>query len=213
MKIVSIQVGLPKAIEFRGRTITTGIFKNPVNGPVLVEATNLRGDKQADLTVHGGIDKAVYGYSLDAYSWWQQERPQDELQPGAFGENLTIDSLHEDQIFVGDTFEVGTAVLQAVQPRLPCYKLGIKFNDKSVVRTFMESGRPGVYFRVLKVGTIEAGDEFKLTDSDQVKVSILKLFSLYSRTEVDRKELANILQNQALATDMREQLTKLLDKL
>lgn len=204
MKIVSIQVGLPKTVEFHGRKVTTGIFKSLVNGSVFVETMNLRGDRQADLTVHGGLDKAVYGYSLDAYTWWTSERPKDDLQPGAFGENLTIDTLHEDRIFVGDTFELGSAVLQAVQPRFPCYKLGLKFNDKSAVKTFMKSERPGVYFRVLKQGDIEAGDEFKLIDEDPVKVSILRLFQLFRRPEMDRKELEHTLQNKALAADMRE---------
>jgi len=213
MKIVSIQVGLPKTVEFKGRQVTTGIFKSPVVGPVFIGTTNLHGDRQADLSVHGGPDKAVYGYSLDAYPWWKNERPKDEFPYGAFGENLSIDSLPENSIFVGDTYEVGSAILQAVQPRFPCYKLGVKFNDMSVVKTFMRSERPGVYFRVLQEGLLSRNEDFKLIDQDPTRISILKLFSIFHQSEIDRADLEEILQNKALATEMRAQFSEVLKRL
>ena len=177
MKIVSIQVGLPQVMQFRGREVTTGIFKSPIEGPAHVRFTNIEGDGQADLRVHGGVDKAVYAYSLDAYAWWKKKRPNDTFEFGAFGENLTIDEMNERQVCVGDTFEIGDAILQVAQARFPCFKLGVKFNDHTVIKDFNESERPGVYFRVLKEGHIEAGQEFKLISREKNLVSIWEEFA------------------------------------
>ncbi|RZA26781.1 MAG: MOSC domain-containing protein [Proteobacteria bacterium] len=176
MRLISIQVGMPKTVEFRRKPIRTGIFKDPVEGPVRVLKTHLEGDGQADLRVHGGEKKAVYAYSLDAYSWWQEKRPGDTFSYGAFGENLCIDKILESEIYVDDIFELGTALLQATQPREPCFKLGIKFDDQSIIKAFMESDRPGVYFRVLKEGVIEAGDELKRVERSCSLVSIHDLW-------------------------------------
>ena len=137
MKIQSIQTGLPRVLRFRGREISTGIFKKPVPGPIFVGTLNLDGDGQADLTVHGGRDKAVYAYSSDAYSGWSDIRPHDAFEGGAMGENLTVDHLPEDRLHIGDTFKIGGAVLQVTQPRLPCYKLAAKFNDPQIIRQFI----------------------------------------------------------------------------
>lgn len=176
MKIVSIQVGLPKEVEYRGRVVTTGIFKEPVAGPVRVNTLNMVGDKQADLTVHGGVDKAVYAFGLDAYPWWREAWPQIQFSYGAFGENLTMDRLPEEELYIGDTFEVGTVVLQIAQPRFPCYKLGVKFNDPGAIKAFMKCGRPGVYFRVMKEGSIEAGDKLRLLSREEPALSVRDLF-------------------------------------
>ncbi len=176
MKIVSIQVGTPQEIPFRGKQVTTAIIKRPVSGPIKVKRLNLEGDRQADLTVHGGVDKAIYAYSIDAYPWWKKARPQDVFEYGAFGENLSIDALPEDKTYVGDTFEIGTAVLQVSEPRFPCYKLGVKFGDPKILKTFMQSKRPGVYFRVLQEGTIEAAQTFTLVAREKKLVSILDVF-------------------------------------
>ncbi|RZA26850.1 MAG: MOSC domain-containing protein [Proteobacteria bacterium] len=176
MRLISIQVGQPKTVEFRRKPIRTGIFKEPVLGPVRVLKTHLEGDGQADLRVHGGETKAVYAYSLDAYEWWKMKRPGDRFSYGAFGENLCIDEILETETFVGDVFELGTALLQATQPREPCFKLGIKFDDQSIIKTFMESDRPGIYFRVLKEGVIEAGDELKLVERSRSNVSMYDLW-------------------------------------
>ena len=176
MKLLSIQTGLPQKLNFNGREVETGIFKSPVQGPVKVKFTNLEGDGQADLTVHGGKDKAIYAYSFDTYDWWKEHLPNQEISFGAMGENLTMDQLPEDSMYIGDTFELGTCVLQVAQPRFPCFKLGVMYKDMSLIKTFMQYGRPGVYFRVLKEGHIEAGDTLKLINREKILLSISELF-------------------------------------
>jgi MOSC domain-containing protein YiiM len=172
MKIKSIQVGIPQTFEYRGRSIVTGIIKKAVTGPVLLRQFNLDGDAQADLTVHGGRDKALYAYSCDAYEWWKQTRPEDSFEYGEMGENLSVDDLPEDKIYIGDTFEVGEAVVQVTQPRFPCYKLAFKFNDPLIIKQFMQSARPGVYFRVLKEGLIDINQELKLIEQGPARISV-----------------------------------------
>ena len=207
MKILSIQIGMPKTIEFRGRKVITGIFKDPIQGPVMVRQTNIDGDGQADLRVHGGIHKAVYAYGADTFARWRQERPNDFIGAGSFGENLTIDQLREDQILVGDTFEIGDAIIQAVQPRFPCYKRGVKFADATILKSFMEIRRPGVYFSVLREGKIEAGQSLKKIDEEKDSVSILRLFELSQEDELDAAEVLRILKVKSLPPSMREMLS------
>jgi MOSC domain-containing protein YiiM len=204
MKIVSIQVGLPKDVIYRGKTVTTGIFKNSIPGPVYARATNLDGDRQADLTVHGGRDKAIYAYSVDAYDWWRTERPGDVFNYGAFGENLSIDVLPEGDVFIGDTFEVGDAVIQACQPRFPCYKLAVKFNDPSVLKTFMKSRRPGVYFRVIKEGLIGVGQSLVLIDRERVLLSVLELFEGVHLLTIERSKAEEYLKISSLPDSFRD---------
>lgn len=195
---------------FQGNVVTTGIFKSPVEGTVHVKRLNLEGDRQADLSVHGGPDKAVYAYSLDAYPWWEKSRPQDKFPFGAFGENLSIDELSEDQIFIGDTFEVGETVLQAAQPRFPCYKLGVKFNDMSILKTFMKSGRPGVYFRVLREGGIHSGQKLKLVSREKILLSVVELFSL-DRRKIKPTQAAEYLKIKSLPPDFRAFFQSIVD--
>ncbi len=202
MKIVSIQVGPITEIQNETKPVLTGIFKSLVQGPVRVKKLGLENDHQADLTVHGGIDKAVYAYSLDAYSWWKTHRPQDIYANGAFGENLSIDEIQEHEIFIGDTFNVGTAILQVSEPRFPCFKLGLKYNDASIIKRFMQSRRPGVYFRVLQEGSIQAGDELRLTHQEKVLVSILELFEM--KADVSHERLQEMIQVTALPERWRK---------
>lgn len=207
MKIMSIQVGLPREVEFNGRTVRTGIFKDPVKGPVQVRYMNLDGDKQADLTVHGGRNKAVYGYSLDTYPWWKENRPADTFEYGAFGENLSIDQILESEVCIGDTFAAGTSILQAVQPRFPCFKLGVKFQDPSIIKTFMKLRRPGVYFRVLQEGVVEEGQELKRISREAIRFSILDLMDAMLHPEADPETLYQILMVKALPEEIRERLS------
>lgn len=210
MKILSLQVGLPKDVIFRGKTVTTGIFKSPVKGPLRVKKLNLEGDRQADLTLHGGIDKAIYAYSTDAYPWWRAARPQDVFEFGAFGENLCLDQMPEDQVCIGDTFEVGSAILQVSQPRFPCYKLGVKFSDPKILKTFMKSKRPGVYFRVLREGMIDLGHEMKLVGREKVLLSVLELFTMNAK--VDRTRLKEFLTIKSLPPEFLEKFQNFLDE-
>jgi MOSC domain-containing protein YiiM len=203
MKILSIQIGLPKEVQYHGKAVSTGIFKEQVSGPVFLRTLNLDGDGQADLTVHGGADKALYAYGYDTYPYWKALRPQDSFPFGAFGENLCIDTLPENSMYIGDTYELGDALIQVAQPRFPCQKLGIKFNDMTILKQFMKYGRPGIYFRVLKEGAIAVRDELKLIDREKTLLSVAEIFELYQQDSVDPARIQEILQVKALPAQWR----------
>jgi len=189
MKVLSVNVGLPKNVLFNGQIITTAIFKDPVNGPIILRKLNLDGDKQADLTVHGGIDKAVYSYPEDHYYYWRKQFPNMDLRWGMFGENFTTEGLLEDAVNVGDQFQIGSAKLVATQPRMPCYKLGVRFGRMDVIRKFMTSGRPGIYFKVLTEGEIKIDDKIKLIKRDKNNVTVKDIVTLYiTRNNTDNIE-------------------------
>lgn len=209
MKILSILVSKPKTIEYQGKQVSTGIFKEPVSGPVMLRTLNLDGDGQADLRVHGGPFKALYAYSNDAYPEWQKLRPNESLGFGAFGENLTIETLPEDSLFIGDTYKLGGALVQVAQPRFPCYKLAIKFNDPKVLKQFMRLKRPGVYFRVLQEGLVDVGDELQLVSTEPVRFSVLELFTLSDQDELSPDRIKDILSIDALAPEWRRQFESL----
>jgi MOSC domain-containing protein YiiM len=173
-RIISLNVGLPRTVSFNGQVVTTGIFKEPVNGRLRLRRLNLDGDKQADLTVHGGRDKAVYAYPSEHYAYWRRQLPNIKLPWGMFGENFTTIGLFEDHVNIGDVFRIGSSEVVATQPRMPCYKLGVKFGRMDIVRLFMESKLPGIYFRVLREGYVKSGDEIKLIGRDE-KMSRLKI--------------------------------------
>ena len=158
MKVISVNVGMPRIVEFRGEPVATGIFKEPVTGEVKVNEFNLEGDGQADLRVHGGLYKAVYVYPSENYGFWREQLPGVELPWGAFGENLTIDGLLESDVRPGDRLRIGSAEFAVTQPRYPCYKLGIKFGRSDMVRRFAKSGLTGFYLSVAKTGELQAGD-------------------------------------------------------
>jgi len=189
MKVLSVNVGLPKNVLFNGQIITTAIFKDPVNGPIILRKLNLDGDKQADLTVHGGIDKAVYSYPEEHYYYWRKQFPNMDLGWGMFGENFTTEGLLEDAVNVGDQFQIGAAKLVATQPRMSCYKLGVRFGRMDVIRKFMTSGRPGIYFKVLTEGEIKTGDKIKLIKRDKNNVTVKDIVTLYiTRNNTDNIE-------------------------
>ena len=150
MKIISLNIALPRIVEWNGGPVATGIFKEPVQGPVMVRTLNLGGDRQADLSVHGGVSKAVYAYPVEHYEFWKKALPEMELPYGMFGENFTTEGMLEDAVNVGDRFRIGDAELMVTEPRLPCYKLGIKFGRADILRKFLQSRRTGFYFAVLK---------------------------------------------------------------
>ncbi|MFN7945944.1 MAG: MOSC domain-containing protein [Blastocatellia bacterium] len=196
MKIISVQVGLPREVVYKGRTVTTGIFKQPVAGRVMMRTLNLDGDGQADLTVHGGAAKAVYAYPAEHYELWRGELPEIDFLPGIFGENLTIAGLREDEVNIGDRFRLGAAELVVTQPRLPCYKLGVRFGRDDIIRHFLHSRRTGVYFAVLKEGEIGAGDELELLSRATEPFTVADLTELYVS---DRKNLAKLQQAAAVS--------------
>jgi MOSC domain-containing protein YiiM len=177
-KVISLNVGLPRTVNFRGQAVTTGIFKEPVKGRIKLRRLNLDGDKQADLTVHGGPDKALYAYPAEHYDYWKKRLPNMKLPLGMFGENLTTEGLFEDQVNIGDVFRIGSSEVVATQPRMPCYKLGVKFGRMDIVRQFMESKLTGIYFRVLKEGDVGAGDEIELISRDENNVTVKDIVRL-----------------------------------
>jgi MOSC domain-containing protein YiiM len=179
MKVLSVNVGLPRKVLFNGQTITTAIFKDPVKGPLMLRKLNLDGDKQADLTVHGGVNKAVYSYPAEHYDYWRKQFPNIEIMWGMFGENFTTEGLMEDTVNIGDQFQIGSARLVATQPRMPCYKLGVRFGRMDVVRRFLASGRPGIYFRVLKEGEVQIDDTIEIIRKDKNNVTVKDIVHLY----------------------------------
>jgi MOSC domain-containing protein YiiM len=197
MKIMSLNVGLPRDVVWHGYSVTTGIFKEPVTGRIAMRKLNLDGDRQADLTVHGGELKAVYCYPLEHYDYWKQELPGRELPMAIFGENLTTEGMLESDVHLGDRFAIGTAEVIVTQPRLPCYKLGIRFQSDDMVKRFLASRRTGFYLAVTREGTVEAGDEIKEISRDENDVSILEIVRLYvvkKYTEADAQVVRRALR-------------------
>ena len=167
MRIISVNVGRPREFTIRGDIVATSIFKTPAKGRVRVAMLNLDGDEQSDLTVHGGINKAVYAYPSEHYAWWREQLPDAELDWGAFGENLTIEGLVESTTCIGDRLRIGTAELVVTQPRQPCYKLAYKFGREDMIKRFRQSGRSGFYLSVAKEGDVGAGDSIALLSRPQ----------------------------------------------
>jgi MOSC domain-containing protein YiiM len=185
MKIVSVNVGLPRLVLRNGEPVSTGIFKEPVAGRVLMRTLNLDGDRQSDLSVHGGPEKAVYVYPSEHYDFWKRELPDMDLPWGVFGENLTTTGLLETEVNIGDVFRVGTAEVKVTQPRMPCYKLGIRFGRADIIKRFLVSERSGFYLSVLKEGEVGAGDEFELLQKNTSGVRVVDVTRLYSSKRDD----------------------------
>ena len=197
-KILSINVSLPKEIDFEGQKVTTGIFKEPIEGRIMLRTLNLDGDKQADLTVHGGPDKAVYAYPIEHYEFWRKVYPDMEMPNGMFGENFTIEGLMEIDVNVGDIFRIGSSKVIATQPRMPCYKLGVKFGRMDVLKKFLTSGRSGIYFKVLKEGEVGAGDSIIQIKKDIIQVGISDIVRLYASDREDIKTMRRAVKVEAL---------------
>lgn len=195
--VVSINCGLPREIPWRGQQVTTSIFKEPVQGRIALRTLNLDGDRQSDLSVHGGKDKAVYCYPIEYYDYWRVELAGLSLPYGSFGENFTIDGLAqhglaEDTIHVGDRLSVGTAELMVTQPRLPCYKLGIRFESDVMIKRFLNSRRTGFYVSVIREGSVSAGDELTTLDHNQDSVPVSEVTRLYLAKEFDRQDARQV---------------------
>ncbi|MEP6570842.1 MAG: MOSC domain-containing protein [Acidobacteriota bacterium] len=208
MKIISLNVGRPRLVMSNDSPVSTGIFKDPVPGAVMLRTLNLDGDRQADLTVHGGISKAVYAYPIEHYTFWKRELPELELLYGMFGENFTTEGLFEDTVNVGDHFRVGKAELMATEPRLPCYKLGIKFGRTDIIRRFLQSRRTGFYLAVVKEGEVKAGDSLELVSRDANNITIADITRLYAFEKDDLQTLRRVVKLEALSESWREHFQK-----
>src|ERR1700757_182909 len=172
MRLISLNCGLPREVIWRGAPVTASIFKEPVKGRVALRKLNLDGDKQSDLTVHGGEHKAVYCYPVEHYDYWRAELPGRSLPMGVFGENFTIEDLNEDSVHIGDRFAIGSAEVVVSQPRLPCYKLGIRFESDNMVNSFLASRRTGFYLAVTREGEVGAGDEITRLSHDPESIPV-----------------------------------------
>jgi MOSC domain-containing protein YiiM len=207
MQVVSLNLSQGETQMWQGRRVESGIFKKSVSRRVRVHRMGIEGDHVADLTVHGGEHKAVYAYALEHYDFWNRELGR-ELAHGAFGENLTIRNFPEDDVCVGDTFTVGEAVLQAVQPRLPCFKLGMRFEDPGMIRRFVNAARWGVYFRVVKEGTVAAGDAVKRLERDAGRFPLGDIALLAVASEKDPAMLRRALAIPALPPNWRNDFSE-----
>jgi MOSC domain-containing protein YiiM len=211
-KLISVNIGLPRVIMNNGEPITTGIFKEPVAGRVMLRTLNLDGDRQADLSVHGGASKAAYAYPSEHYEYWKQEFPEMKLPWGMFGENFTTAGLFEIELNIGDKFEVGSAVVMVTEPRMPCYKLGIKFGRADIVRRFLASERTGFYFAVLQEGDVGVGDQIKLVERSKHSVKTNDITQLYTRDKHNTRLLRRAIEVEALPEGWKSYFQHRLDK-
>jgi MOSC domain-containing protein YiiM len=213
MKVVSINVGMPRLLAWQGETFKTGIFKNPVAGRVMLRTTNLDGDRQADLSVHGGPDKAAYAYPSEHYPAWQAELPDPNRTWGAFGENFTIEGLLEANVCVGDRYRIGSAVVRVTTPRLPCFKLVAKFQRNEIIKEFLLSGRSGFYFAVDEEGEVGAGDEISLLGREDPHISVAEVNDIYVAKSPDRETLERSLSVTSLPESWRRRFRARLEEI
>jgi MOSC domain-containing protein YiiM len=207
LRVLSVNVGLPQEIVWKGKTVQTGIFKDPKPGRVGCTRLNLDGDRQADLTVHGGTNKAVYGYPHEHYAFWRDKLPQEPLPYGAFGENLTLEGLTEENVHIGDRFRIGTVELVVTQPRQPCFKLAAKFGGNQIVHEMLESGYSGFYFAVLRTGNIGADDTVELIETEPQAVRIADMNRIVLG-DADALLMKRAIQIDALPPEWREALQR-----
>lgn len=213
MKVISVNVGLPHTVIWKGHPVTTGIFKEPVENRVMVRRLNLIGDQQADLSVHGGPNKAVYVYPAEHYPYWQQELPDMRLPWGMFGENLTTSGLFEATVHIGDQLRIGSAEVIVTEPRMPCYKLALKFGRDDIIKRFLQSGRSGFYLAVLQEGEVGAGDTIELIQQDPHQVTISDIVRLYVSEKGNRELLQRAVQAEALSESWRDYFRQQIVKL
>jgi MOSC domain-containing protein YiiM len=208
VKLISLNVALPRLAVWRTQTVKTGIFKQPVSGPVQLRTLNLDGDRQADLSVHGGPFKAVYAYPSEHYEFWRNELPGTQLPWGMFGENFTTEGLLESDLHIGDRLQIGGAVIMVRQPRIPCYKLAIKFFRNDILARFLRSGRSGFYFSIEQEGTVTAGDSFNFLSREPQAITIAEMNRLYVEDKYNPELLNKAIASPSLPEDWRDYLKK-----
>ena len=213
MKILSIQVARPAHYPREGQAVSTGILKDPMQGPVMLRRLNLDGDRQADLSVHGGPNKAVYGYPSEHYPFWRKELPEMDLPYGMFGENFTTEGMQEESTNIGDRFRIGKAVVMVTQPRVPCFKLAAKFRRDDILKRFLESGRSGFYFSVVEEGEVEAGDAIEQIHQDENGITVADINQLYLNGGDDIALLRRAVLVEALPDGYRNYLQQELQSL
>ena len=208
LKLLSVNVGMPREADWHGKLVRTSIFKSPVLGPVRVATLNLEGDEQSDLTVHGGVHKAVYVYPSEHYLFWSEEISGLDLPWGAFGENFTTEGLLEEAVFIGDRLRVGRAEFIVTQPRMPCFKLGIRFGRPEIVKRFLQSGRSGFYLSVLEEGQVTGGDSVEWITRDEHRVTVADIVNLYKANETNQDLLRRASELPALPPFWRDYFSR-----
>jgi MOSC domain-containing protein YiiM len=206
MRIISVNVGLPREAVWKGITVRTGIFKEPVAGSVAIRKLNLAGDQQADLTVHGGSDKAVYAYPVEHYEYWRKQLTEFSFSWGAFGENLTTEGLSEDTLYIGDLLRAGSAILQVTEPRMPCYKLELRFSRDDMVKRFLVSGRSGFYLSVIEAGEVGGGSEVDVLERDINHITVSDILRLHLGQADDPELLQRAMKVTSLPETWKTQL-------
>ncbi|MEL6924431.1 MAG: MOSC domain-containing protein [Bacteroidota bacterium] len=208
MKIISLNIGQAKTLDWKGKSVTTGIFKRPTDQAVELLAETLAGDVQVDRRFHGGTYKSVYAYPFEHYAYWQNELQREDLDLGMFGENLTTAGLLEEEVCIGDQFEVGSCVLEATQPRVPCMKLGLRFNDASMVRRFLKAARNGIYFKVVQQGRMQKGDAIKRIDKSAYNITIAQIGKAYAKPQDHMDWVKEIVEIPILPPKLRPDFEK-----
>src|SRR5919109_2983340 len=201
--LMSVNVGMPRDVEWQGRTVHTGIWKEAVEGPRRVRRLNLDGDGQGDLAGHGGEQRAVYVYQLDSYRHWGEELGRDDFVYGQFGENFTVDGLPDDEVCIGDRYRIGSALFEVTQPRVTCYRVGIRMNEPRMPALLTSSGRPGFYFRVLREGEVGAGDEIVKVGEAKERMTVAEINALLYSPNHPRDRLERALRIEALSLGWR----------
>jgi MOSC domain-containing protein YiiM len=211
MQIISTNIGQPETIEWRGHKVQTGIYKFSVDSSIFLGVEDVENDHVLDRRYHGGIDKACYLYSADHYPFWQNKFPDQDWEWGMFGENLTVRGLNESEIYIGDIYQIGETVVQVSQPRQPCFKLGVRFGNQSVVDAFWESSFPGVYVRVLQSGNVKTGDKLILIKPNSNSLTISQVFSIFRNNRTNKELIQKAIDEPFLADSCRKDIQKILN--
>jgi MOSC domain-containing protein YiiM len=212
VQVLSVNVGRPRDVEWKGRIVRTSIWKDPISGPVHVATLNVEGDQQSDLSVHGGRDKAVYVYPGEHYEFWKHELQRVDLAAGAFGENLTTKGILEEDIRIGDRLRAGSVEFEVVQPRTPCYKLGIRFGRDDMIGRFLESGRSGLYLAVVREGTLQAGDPIEFVSPAEHDVTVADVAAAFATGGDDQNLLRRVLDVPTLPSRLKDHFERLLER-
>ena len=208
MKIISTNIGLAQTIQWKDKTVQTGIFKNPIHKPIFLSKMGVIGDAVINKSVHGGIDKSCYIYSADHYDFWKQKYPDLDWNWGMFGENLSVAGLAENKMHIGDVLEIGESIVKITQPRIPCFKLGVRFGTQEVIKQFLLSGRPGVYVKVIKEGFVQAGDQVYLLERQSNNLTVAQIFDQFTSSGRDNSVIDRALEDDDLAASMVKDLTR-----
>src|SRR5215469_2436010 len=211
-RLLSVNVGLPRDVAWRGKTVHTAVWKSPVQGRRMVRRLNIDGDKQGDLASHGGERRAVFVYQIESYRYWQSQLGRSDFTYGQFGENFTVDGLPDQEVCIGDRYRIGGALFEVTQPRVTCYRVGIRMNEPQIAALLIAHGRPGFYLRVLEEGEVEAGDEIVQVAAGPERMTVFDISALLYKPGHPRSELVRALRIPALSADWRESFEALLEQ-